>query len=249
MTTGFTPVNIEYVDDKSTEIPEPKPPTIPDSILEAKAKWQANYEKTQRSRAEWQIEYDKKEQFRREVNQQYKETAQKIADVARKTNGETPKPVDWDEWSVSRIEPRDKPTLGSLKDNVPELISVLETPSGDVEARRDLIDDNTRIVSVGYWQNGRYHSGLEFTLTNESDKPHNIRRISLDYGHWISRRWENSGWIGQSKIYEEDDDNRTQFSAATKQVDTLVDKIVSGNNFNAAYTSHTEKVGKEYWET
>ena len=173
--------------------------------------------------------------------------ADKIAKQARMSNSAEPKPLNWSEWSTSGLEPQTPIKLGDLKAEFPDLVKVLETPSGEVEVRRDRVDDNTTVSTVGFWRNPDGHySAVQFTLNNEGDPPRTIRRVNLEAGATPRRTWENIGWIRNSKGFAGPDSET--FLKALDQADQLADKIVDSGTFNAFYSSHEEKVGKANWE-
>lgn len=182
-----------------------------------------------------------------------KSLAEKISVQARILNKAEAKPVDWETWSVADLEPRSPMRLGDLKAEFGDLITVLETPSGDTELSRDHIDDNTQIRAFGYWRNpGGLYAGIRFTLANEDDPPRTIRYVSLEAGDQLNREWHNVGWVRDYQSYTRidgvDGPSAQRFISAMRQTEQLADKVITGQDFNANYTSHTEKVGKAYWE-
>jgi len=192
------------------------------------------------------------EERQKDIDQSYKivhTVAQKITNEARRQNGGEPQPLDWDSWHTAQLEPGSPIRLGDLKTEFPELVEILETPSGPTEVRRDLVDDDTKIISFGDWRNPSVNqASLKFDLIKDDDPPGTIRNVSFQAGYNLGRDWFNPSWMVQQELYiDKGPEIRGKLMTAMEQTGALVDKVMQGEH-SANYSSYTEEVGKAYWE-
>ncbi len=175
--------------------------------------------------------------------------AEKIVDHAKRANGTPHAGLNWDEWSTGGVEPAVPIRLGELREKFPSLVQVLETPSGDVEVRRDRIDDDTRVETVGYWRNpDGFYSAVQITLQNEDDEPRTIRRVCLESGERPERTWDNVTFVRQNRQYFETEGEIELFLSAVDQAGELAGAIAGSEDYNAYFHSHKKEVGKASWE-
>lgn len=193
-------------------------------------------------------EYVVRDRERRRIGQEVETVIQgvgnKIYAEAAKQHSVEGGNIDWSSWSTGGLELQNPIKLSELKGEYPLLAHTLAQPIGEVQQRRDAINDESAVTEVGYWNNPDGHyTAIQLRLKGGSTDPKAERMITLEGGYWLGKSWDMHGWVKDSTRYaDQSPEDYRALLGATKEADRLADKVIGGGNFKATLVSHTQRM-------
>jgi len=182
---------------------------------------------------------------RRRIGKEIKGTIQGVGDkiyteAAKQHNVEGGQ-IDWSSWSIGTLELQTPIELSELKGEFPILAHALSRPVGEVQQRKDAIDDESAVTKVGYWNNSDAHYiAIQLRLKGGSADPEAVREISIEGGFYLGKSWKMSMWRNSTRNQSVLD--YRILSNAADEADKLVDKIISSGKFKATLVSRTQRM-------